>query len=45
MTKEEEFAVRTGADDVPKILSKLKGVKPTGGHCGGGVGGPTGEGT
>jgi Fe-S-cluster-containing dehydrogenase component len=45
MTKEEEFAVRTGAADVPNILSKLKGVKPTGGHCGGGVGGPTGQGT
>jgi Fe-S-cluster-containing dehydrogenase component len=35
VTKEEpeEFALRTGAADLPTLLQKLSGVKPSGGHC------------
>ena len=29
----EEFALRTGAADLPTLLQKLSGVKPSGGHC------------
>ncbi|MGC9137056.1 4Fe-4S dicluster domain-containing protein [Caldivirga sp.] len=33
MSEPNEYAVRTGAADLPTVLSKLSGVKPSGGHC------------